>query len=36
VFYGQNGPFRYAGKEEQQLADACKRLVQNALQAFGP
>jgi TnpA family transposase len=35
VFYGQNGQIPYAGKEEQ-LADACKRLVQNALQAFGP
>ncbi|MBD2766642.1 Tn3 family transposase [Hymenobacter sp. BT664] len=35
VFYGQNGQIPYAGKEEQQLADACKRLVQNALQAFG-
>jgi len=31
VFYGQNGQFRYAGKEEQQLADACKRLVQNTI-----
>jgi len=31
VFYGQNGQFRYADKEEQQLADACKRLVQNVL-----
>ena len=31
VFYGQNGQFRYAGKEEQQLADACKRLVQNVI-----
>ena len=29
VFYGQNGQIPYAGKEEQQLADACKRLVQN-------
>jgi len=31
VFYGQNGQIPYAGKEEQQLADACKRLVQNAI-----
>jgi TnpA family transposase len=31
VFYGQNGQLRYAGKEEQQVADACKRLVQNAI-----
>jgi TnpA family transposase len=31
VFYGQNGQFRYASKEEQQLADACKRLVQNVI-----
>ena len=31
VFYGQNGQFRYAGKEEQQVADACKRLVQNVI-----
>jgi TnpA family transposase len=31
VFYGQNGQFRYAGKEEQQVADACKRLVQNVV-----
>ena len=31
MFYGQNGQFRYAGKEEQQVADACKRLVQNVI-----
>ena len=31
VFYGQNGQFRYASKEEQQVADACKRLVQNVI-----
>ena len=31
VFYGQNGQIPYAGKEEQQLADACKRLVQNVI-----
>jgi len=31
VFYGQNGQLAYAGKEEQQLADACKRLVQKPL-----
>ena len=31
VFYGQNGQIPYAGKEEQQLADACKRLVQNTI-----
>lgn len=31
VFYGQNGQLRYAGKEEQQVADACKRLVQNVI-----
>ena len=31
VFYGQNGQIPYAGKEEQQLADACKQLVQNTI-----
>nr|WP_246399150.1 Tn3 family transposase [Hymenobacter luteus] len=31
VFYGQNGQLPYAGKEEQQVADACKRLVQNVI-----
>lgn len=31
VFYGQNEQFRYAGKEKQQVADACKRLVQNVI-----
>ncbi|RFP64399.1 hypothetical protein D0N36_14520 [Hymenobacter lapidiphilus] len=31
VFYGQNGQFRYAGKQEQQVADAYRRLVQNVL-----
>jgi len=31
VFYGQNGQIPYAGKEEQQVADACKRLVQNVI-----
>lgn len=31
VFYGQNGQIPYAGKEEQQLADVCKRLVQNVI-----
>lgn len=31
MFYGQNGQFRYAGKEEQQVADACKRLMQNVI-----
>ena len=31
VFYGQNGQIPYAGKEEQQVADACKRLVQNTI-----
>ena len=31
VFYGQNGQISYAGKEEQQVADACKRLVQNTI-----
>ena len=31
VFYGQNGQIPYAGKEEQQLANACKRLVQNTI-----
>jgi TnpA family transposase len=31
VFYGQNGQIPYAGKEEQQLADACKQLVQNVI-----
>jgi len=31
VFYGQNGQIPYAGKEEQQLADAYKQLVQNVI-----
>ena len=31
MFYGQNGQVSYASKEEQQLADACKRLVQNVI-----
>ena len=31
VFYGHNGEMRYAGKEEQSLAEACKRLVQNSI-----
>ena len=31
VFYGQNGQIPYAGKEEQQVADACKQLVQNTI-----
>ncbi len=31
VFYGQNGEFRYAGKEGQQLADTCKRLIQKVI-----
>ncbi len=31
VFYGQNGQIPYAGKEEQQLANACKQLVQNVI-----
>ena len=31
MFYGQNGQFRYAGKEEQQVANACKQLVQNVI-----
>ena len=31
VFHGQNRQFRYAGKEEQQVADARKRLVQNVI-----
>jgi len=31
VFYGQNGQLRYAGKEAQQVANACKWLVQNAI-----
>ena len=30
MFYGQNGQIPYAGKEEQQLADA-SRLVQNTI-----
>ena len=33
VLYGQNGQVPYAGKEKQQLADACKRLVQNTIGA---
>jgi len=31
VFYGQNGQIPYADKEEQRVADACKRLVQNVI-----
>ena len=31
VFYGQNGQIPYAGKEEQQVANACKQLVQNVI-----
>ncbi len=31
VFYGNNGEIRFAGKEEQLLADACKRLIQNSI-----
>lgn len=31
MFYGQNGQIAYTGKEEQQLADACKRLVQHTI-----
>ncbi len=31
VFYGQNGQIPYAGNEEQQVANACKRLVQNVI-----
>jgi TnpA family transposase len=31
VFYGQNGQIQAAGKEEHQVADACKRLLQNVI-----
>ena len=31
MILGQNGQIPYNGKEEQQLADACKRLVQNVI-----
>ncbi|MCB2410671.1 transposase [Hymenobacter lucidus] len=31
VFNSQNGQFRFVGKEEQQVADACKRLVQDVI-----
>ena len=31
VFYGQIGRIPYAGKEEQQVADACKRPVHNMI-----
>lgn len=31
VFYGQNGQFRYAGMNKQQVVDACKRLGQSVI-----
>ncbi|MDX9806275.1 MAG: Tn3 family transposase [bacterium] len=31
VFHGKDREFRYAGKDEQLVADACKRLIENAI-----
>lgn len=31
VFYGNNQEFQYATKEEQLIADGCKRLIENAI-----
>lgn len=31
VFYGNNQEFIYATKEEQEIADGCKRLIKNAI-----
>ena len=31
VFHRKNREFRYAGKEEQLIADACKRLIENSI-----
>lgn len=34
VFYGNSGEVRFASREEQLLADACKRLIQNVIIAW--
>jgi TnpA family transposase len=31
VFHGKNKEFKYAGKNEQLVADACKRLIENSI-----
>ena len=31
VFHGRNREFKYAGKNEQLVADGCKRLIENAI-----
>ncbi len=31
VFHGKNKEFKYAGKNEQLAADACKRLIENSI-----
>ena len=31
VFHGKNKEFKYAGKKEQLVADACKRLIENSI-----
>ena len=31
VFYGNNQEFQYATKEEQCIAEGCKRLIENAI-----
>lgn len=31
VFYANNGEIQFASKEEQQVTDACKRFIQNAI-----
>ena len=31
VFHGKDKEFKYAGKNEQLVADACKRLIENSI-----
>jgi hypothetical protein len=31
VFHGKDREFRYAGKDEQLVGDACKRLIENSI-----
>lgn len=31
VFHGKNKEFKYAGKNEQLVADSCKRLIENSI-----
>ena len=31
VFHGKKKEFKYAGKNEQLVADACKRLIENSI-----